>query len=521
MPSICRVLDRVAVDVVNVHRYRARYSSRVRIALVSPYSWTYPGGVTRHIEALSVELAAQGHEPRILAPFDPDDALSRHLHRGARPQQVEPPENFLALGRTIGVPANGAVSNLTGSLAAVLALRRELRTGGYDVAHIHEPIVPLIGFDALMSTGELPLVGTFHTYSTNQISNEIGAIAFGGRWRMNRLHARIAVSEAAAWTARRFYGGHYRIVPNGVILPAASGSHSVGECCDAAQTAHARVPGEGLGDGESEQPLRILFIGQSVERKGLPVLLRAFEALREHVSRDAHARGRERRGDRADAARRPWRACTGEGQRGAKERRAGVVRRCCARLRCTGRALAWCSPRRSPQARRWSRRISPAIATSRATASTVCSSRPAMRWRSPRRCVRWRLTPCGARAWRWPHASAPSASPGRMSPRRWLTSTSRRSPSGNPRREWRVSPYAWVSHPPTCARLCVRDACRASSPRRRSAIARCACSRGSHCLPPRWPASRLPTSRCGRSASRTSPRASSPPAPGSWRRASG
>ena len=97
-------------------------------------------------------------------------------------------------------------------------LRRELRAGGYDVAHIHEPIVPLLGYDALMSSGELPLVGTFHTYSTNQITNGIGAIAFGGRWRMNRLHARIAVSEAAAWTARRFYGGHYRIVPNGVLL---------------------------------------------------------------------------------------------------------------------------------------------------------------------------------------------------------------------------------------------------------------------------------------------------------------
>src|SRR5205807_5651840 len=29
--------------------------------------------------------------------------------------------------------------------------------------------------------------------------------------------------------------------------------------------------------------LRIVFVGQAVERKGLPVLLRAFEALREHV----------------------------------------------------------------------------------------------------------------------------------------------------------------------------------------------------------------------------------------------
>ncbi len=233
----------------------------MRIALVSPYSWTYPGGVTRHIEALSAELCAQGHEADILAPFDPDDALSRRLHRGARPQQVDPPENFIALGRTIGIPANGAVSNLTGTPHSVYAIRKALREGGYDVAHIHEPIVPLIGFDALMSSGELPLVGTFHTYSTNPISNQIGALALGGRRRMNRLHARIAVSEAAAWTARRFYGGHYRIVPNGVRLEAAAN-----------QTREA-----------SEGPLRILFIGQAVERKGLPVLLRAFEALREQI----------------------------------------------------------------------------------------------------------------------------------------------------------------------------------------------------------------------------------------------
>jgi phosphatidylinositol alpha-mannosyltransferase len=259
----------------------------VRIALVSPYSWTYPGGVTRHIEALSAELARQGHEPRILAPFDPDDALSRRLHRGARPQRREPPENFVALGRTIGVPANGAVSNLTGSLPAVLALRRELRGGGYDVAHIHEPIVPLLGYDALMSSGELPLVGTFHTYSTNQITNGIGAIAFGGRWRMNRLHARIAVSDAAAWTARRFYGGHYRIVPNGVLLPVTddeepntNGGVSVDRMGATDQGELGRYDG---GEPESDEPLRILFIGQAVERKGLPVLLRAFEALREHI----------------------------------------------------------------------------------------------------------------------------------------------------------------------------------------------------------------------------------------------
>ena len=47
------------------------YSTGVRIALLSPYSWTYPGGVTRHIEALAAELAAAGHErahPRAVRP---------------------------------------------------------------------------------------------------------------------------------------------------------------------------------------------------------------------------------------------------------------------------------------------------------------------------------------------------------------------------------------------------------------------------------------------------------------------
>ncbi len=232
----------------------------MRIALVSPYSWTYPGGVTRHIEALAGELREAGHEPTILAPYDPDDAVSARLHRGARPQRHPTPEGFVSLGRTCGIPANGAVSNLTVSPQAVARLRSELRSGRYDVAHLHEPVVPLVCWDALCSAGELPLLGTFHTYSENALTNGIAAGPLGGSRRMNRLHARIAVSEAAAWTARRFFGGHYRIVPNGVHL----------------QPPAAVTPSS---DGE----LRILFVGQAVQRKGLPVLLGAFEALREHV----------------------------------------------------------------------------------------------------------------------------------------------------------------------------------------------------------------------------------------------
>ncbi len=237
----------------------------VRIALLSPYSWTYPGVVTHHIEALASELQSAGQEVGILSPFDPDDARARRMHRGARPQHRTPPDGFVSLGRTVGLPANGAVSNMALTPRAVQRMRHELRHGGYDVLHIHEPVVPTVSWDALCSLGDLPLVGTFHTYSENPVTNGIAAVALGGRRRMNRLHVRIAVSEAAAWTARRFYGGRYRIVPNGVHLQ------------DGGAEPHAD------GRAGEDGPLRLLFIGQAVERKGLPVLLRAFEALREQV----------------------------------------------------------------------------------------------------------------------------------------------------------------------------------------------------------------------------------------------
>lgn len=231
----------------------------MRIALVSPYSWTYPGGVTRHIEALAEQYVAAGHEVRVLSPVDPDDRLTLRLHRGARPSRRPLPEYLVPLGRTVGFPSNGAVSNVAYGVSTVVALRRELERG-YDVVHLHEPVAPIPGWDSLM-TVRAPLVATFHCYSENVFSNNLANV-MGARRRLNRLHVRIAVSHAAAWTGRRFYGGTYRIIPNGVDLP----EHEPG-------TAAAAAPG----------PLRIAFIGQAVERKGLPVLLRAFEALREHV----------------------------------------------------------------------------------------------------------------------------------------------------------------------------------------------------------------------------------------------
>src|SRR5690349_5969543 len=99
----------------------------MRIALVSPYSWTYPGGVTRHIEALAAQFRLEGHDVRVFSPYDPVDRLSVRLHRGARPEPREAPDWLVPLGRTIGVESNGAVSNLAPTPFGLTTLRKELR----------------------------------------------------------------------------------------------------------------------------------------------------------------------------------------------------------------------------------------------------------------------------------------------------------------------------------------------------------------------------------------------------------
>ncbi|MBS1846486.1 MAG: flippase-like domain-containing protein [Actinobacteria bacterium] len=230
----------------------------MRIGLVSPYSWSFQGGVNRHVEALAEEFLGRGHDVRVLAPVDPPGVISRATHKAAAPA-LDLPDYLTPLGRTVGFGANGSVSNSSIlPYSGYVLPRRAVRAGEFDVLHVHEPLAPLVGWNAVLAA-RTPVVGTFHAYSTKPFPN-YAASAMGARRMFNRLSARIAVSEAAAWTGMRWFGGEYTIIPNGVDVDA---------------------PPAGLTEPGEE--LQILFVGRPEERKGLPILLSAFNALVEHV----------------------------------------------------------------------------------------------------------------------------------------------------------------------------------------------------------------------------------------------
>ena len=217
----------------------------MKIALVSPYDFTWPGGVTAHVTQLAHRFTELGHQVKILAPHSPS--------RG----EVEN-GNFVPMGRSVPIPSGGSVVRLSFSLWLYRKIGDILRRECFDVVHLHEPLMPVLPPLVLQRSDALN-VGTFHAVY-GRFRNYGWSHPILKHW-IRMLDGRIAVSPVARQYVSRFFPGDYHIIPNGIDVGRFSGEIQ---------------PIPELADGK----LNILFVGRLEKRKGLRYLLEAFGRLR-------------------------------------------------------------------------------------------------------------------------------------------------------------------------------------------------------------------------------------------------
>lgn len=215
----------------------------MRIGIVCPYSFDAPGGVQNHVRDLAEALIARGHHVSVLAPSE----------------QAPLPPYAVSAGGAVPVPYNGSVARVSFGPVVAGRVRKWLREGHFDVLHLHEPATPSISVLALW-LAEGPVVATFHT--SNVRSRAMSASAAILRPSMEKITARIAVSEYARDTLVNHIGGEPVVIPNGVYV-------------DRYRDAAPRAEWRGA-DGT------VAFVGRLDEsRKGFALLATAFGRMAE------------------------------------------------------------------------------------------------------------------------------------------------------------------------------------------------------------------------------------------------
>ena len=221
----------------------------MKIALVSPYDYPYPGGVTEHITALDRHFRALGHDTRIIAASSRDeDLLSDHVIKVSA--AVSP------------VPFSGSTARITLSPQVYRRVKKILHDEKFDVVHVHEPTVPILSLVVLRHSHALN-VGTFHAYRESNVVYEYMHPLL--QRVFNRLDGRIFVSEAVRDYITQYFPGDYTIIPNGID-------------CERFSAPDIR-PIEQFNDGRPN----ILFVGRMEQRKGFRHLLRAYTHIKRVV----------------------------------------------------------------------------------------------------------------------------------------------------------------------------------------------------------------------------------------------
>lgn len=217
----------------------------MRIGIVSPYSFDVPGGVQIHISDLANELSRRGHFVSVLAPSEAKDN----------------PDWMVPTGKAVAIRFNGSVARLAYGPRPLKKTRKWLEEGQFDVVHIHEPGSPSLGMHALRSS-QAPVVATFHSAMDRSKARTLTAGMVAPL--LERISARIAVSEEARRTLVEHHGGDAVVIPNGVETSMYRSAQPIPKW-----------------EAADERPV-IVFLGRLDEsRKGLPIYAGAIEDVLE------------------------------------------------------------------------------------------------------------------------------------------------------------------------------------------------------------------------------------------------
>jgi phosphatidylinositol alpha-mannosyltransferase len=214
----------------------------VKVGMVCPYDWSFPGGVRSHVVGLAAALRGAGHEVEVLAPASSGE-----------------PEIFVA-GGSIGIPFNGSIARLCFSPAASARIRERLESGDLDLLHLHEPGIPSVSMLALRQA-RMPVVATFHASSPRSIAYQLARPIL--RPMLERISQRVAVSEASKRLISTYFPGRYHLIPNGIEF-------------------RRFAVAEPDPDLVAIKPF-VLFVGRPEPRKGLPVAVEAMRLVRSHL----------------------------------------------------------------------------------------------------------------------------------------------------------------------------------------------------------------------------------------------
>ena len=179
---------------------------KLKLALVSPYDFAYPGGVTEHVAHLAEQFIARGHEVHIVAPSSDDESeptasVDAPVHR---------------IGRVVSIPANGSVARITLSLRSYLQAKELLQAEQFDLIHLHEPMMPALPLTVLRHSNTTN-IGTFHAFRNTPLTYFYGKPILRPFFR--KLHGHITVSGPARDFVGEYFPADYRVIPNGIDFP--------------------------------------------------------------------------------------------------------------------------------------------------------------------------------------------------------------------------------------------------------------------------------------------------------------